>query len=44
MNNIAKVCIAVGSGLGMCTIAPAWAAVAIVSIMTVGVVSLAAKK
>jgi len=44
MNNIAKVCIAAGSGFGMCATVPAWASVAIVAIMTVEVVSLAGKR
>ncbi len=38
MNNVAKVCIAAGSSLGLCTTAPAWATVAVVAIVATGVV------
>jgi len=40
MNNLAKVCIAAGSGLGMCTTAPAWATVATVALVTAGAVAI----
>jgi hypothetical protein len=40
MLNVAKVCISVGAGVGMCTTAPAWATVAIVSVVVVGTVTV----
>lgn len=40
MSNIAKVCISVGTGIGMCTTAPAWATIAIVSVVVVGTVKV----
>lgn len=40
MKDISKVCIAVGAGVGMCTTAPAWATVVIVSVVTIGAVSV----
>ena len=38
MKDIAKTCITVGAGIGMCTTAPAWATIAIVATVTVGTV------
>ncbi len=40
MSNVAKVCISVGTGVGMCTTAPAWATVAIVSVVVMGTVAV----
>jgi hypothetical protein len=41
MNNVAKVCVAAGSSLGLCTTAPAWATVAVVAIVATTVVAVA---
>jgi hypothetical protein len=41
MNHIAKVCIAAGSSLGVCTTAPAWVTVTVVAIVATSVVIVA---
>ncbi len=40
MNQISKVTITGLAGVGMCTTAPAWAAVAVVTIVVVGTVAI----
>ena len=40
MFQIAKVCVTVGAGVGMCTTGPAWATIAIVSVVAVGAVAV----
>ena len=40
MNQVAKVCITGLAGAGMCSTAPAWATVAIVTVVVVGTVSI----
>ncbi len=36
MGNVAKVCVSLATGAGLCTTAPAWATVAIVVTVTAG--------
>ena len=40
MNNIAKVCITGLAGAGMCSTAPAWATVAVVTVVVAGTVAV----
>ena len=44
MFQIAKVCITVATGVGMCTTAPAWATITIVTVVTVGTVAVLKSK
>ena len=41
MNGLAKVCITGLAGVGMCSTAPAWATVMVVTVVVVGAVSVA---
>jgi len=44
MLQIAKICVQVGAGVGMCATGPAWATVAVVSVVALGTVSVITNK